>query len=251
MLGGVSIGQYLMSLLIQLVTAVTSAIVGLYFSAWSHRAGAALRKTFAAIIVWNIGSLMCAALPIGSGLTTRLLYLAGSSNPVVAVLSALEGTSHGIFALRGGGFVPFSWWIDFLVELPPWAISLLLQSIVSALLFASTVRALHRPLPEQYWIERSPSQPQRGISSTHDGSTTAQKAKPRALNALWWEMPITRLFRFANPLLQREVHGKFRMRRVPLAVIVIEVLLGIGVLYFFSLAVWWAFTDPTSHTVIW
>jgi hypothetical protein len=92
------------------------------------------------------------------------------------------------------------------------------------LLFASTVRALHRPLPEQYWIERSPSQPQRGISSTHDGSTTAQKAKPRAECTVVGDA-ITRLFRFANPLLQREVHGKFRMRRVPLAVIVIEVLL--------------------------
>jgi ABC-type transport system involved in multi-copper enzyme maturation permease subunit len=68
---------------------------------------------------------------------------------------------------------------------------------------------------------------------------------------MWWEIPVTRLLRFANPLLQREVHGKFRMRRVPLAVIVVEALLGLGVLYFYGLAAWWALTDSQSRQVIW
>jgi ABC-type transport system involved in multi-copper enzyme maturation permease subunit len=251
LLGGVSSGEYLISVLLQIVTAVTGAVVGLYFSAWSHRAGAALRKTFAALIVWNIGSLLCAALPLGSSLTNRLLYPIGSSNPVIAVLSVVQQDMRGIFVLRGGGFAPLAWWIDALIDLPPWAISVLLQSTVSLLLFISTVRALRRPLPEQYWIERSHPKRQRDASSTRNAPGSARNIDPEARDAMWWQLPVTRLLRFNNPLLQREVHGKFRMRRVPLAVIVGEAILGLGVFYFYALAMWWAMTDSSSRTTIW
>jgi ABC-type transport system involved in multi-copper enzyme maturation permease subunit len=155
MLGGVSPGQYFMSSLIQLVTAVTGAMVGLYFSAWSHRAGAALRKTFAALIVWSIGSMLCAIVPVGTGLTTRLMYLVGSSNPIVAVLSALESSSGGIYILRSRGFTPYAWWIDILVDLPPWINRPNVTGHRFDLAFHVRRARLRRPLPEQYWIERS------------------------------------------------------------------------------------------------
>jgi ABC-type transport system involved in multi-copper enzyme maturation permease subunit len=244
LLGGVSLVQYLMSLLIQFAAAVSAAVVGLYFSAWSHRAGAALRKTFAALVVWNIVSLVCAVLPFGNGLITRLLYLLGSSNPIIAVLSVMQGNNRSISILRGGGFVPFSWWIDALVSLPPWAINLLLQSLVSVLLFKSAVRALRRPFAEEYWVERPRCEAQRVTSSTRNEPA-------RAREVMWWQIPLTRSQHFANPLLQREVRGKFRMRRVPLVIIVIEALLGAGVLSFYGLAVWWALTNPISRINIW
>jgi ABC-type transport system involved in multi-copper enzyme maturation permease subunit len=144
MLGGVSPGQYFLSSLIQLVTAVTGAMVGLYFSAWSHRAGAALRKTFAALIVWSIGSMLCAIVPVGTGLTTRLMYLVGSSNPIVAVLSALESSSGGIYILRSRGFTPYAWWIDILVDLPPWTLS---WRCKASFRFAFHVRGARSPSP--------------------------------------------------------------------------------------------------------
>jgi ABC-type transport system involved in multi-copper enzyme maturation permease subunit len=251
LLGGVSYGEYLISLLLQIVTAVTGAVIGLYFSAWSRRAGAALRKTFAALIVFNIGSLLCAVLPIGSGLTTRLFYLVGSSNPIVAVLSVVQGDIRSIFVLHGGGFLPSSWWIDALVGLPPWAISLLVQSTVSILLFISMLRALRRPLPEQYWIGLPRAKSRRGTSSTRNASVNAGDTGFGARDAMWWEIPLTRLLHFNNPLLQREIYSKLRMRRVPLAVVLGEALLGLGVLYFYGLAMWWALTDSRSRANIW
>jgi ABC-type transport system involved in cytochrome c biogenesis permease component len=49
----------------------------------------------------------------------------------------------------------------------------------------------------------------------------------KAGNALLWELPLHKLIRFRNPILQREVRGKFRWRSGSLATTVFQALLGL------------------------
>lgn len=61
---------------------------------------------------------------------------------------------------------------------------------------------------------------------------------------------MTRL-RFANPVLDREVRSKFRMRQPPLAVIVAEAMLGVLVGGFYLQTLFWALFEPRHRTTIW
>ena len=67
----------------------------------------------------------------------------------------------------------------------------------------------------------------------------------------FFDVPLIRNLQFANPIFARELRGKFRMRQPPLLAILIEGLLGLGVLYFYGYALWTAWTQPQSRDIIW
>jgi ABC-type transport system involved in multi-copper enzyme maturation permease subunit len=268
LLGGVSSGEFLLTLLLQLVTSTTCATIGLYFSAWSRRAAAALRNTFAVIIVWGIGSAIAYAFsrfPLGGSSGTfvsrtfyQLLNIFGSTNPIFASLSITDSRTFSIGAPPippTDAFAPITAAIGSFAGLPPYVISCVLQAILAILLFRSATRALRRPLPEQHWIEprtrQSRTRKSRATGHTSAASSTRSEPKQSRNARGWWEIPLTSWLRFSNPVLEREVRGKFRMRSVSPVVIAIEAVLAAGVFYFYLRAIWWAITEPDSRSVIW
>ncbi len=83
------------------------------------------------------------------------------------------------------------------------------------------------------------------VASTRAASGAAKNAGD------WWEVPYFSALRFDNPMLQREVRGKFRMRRVSTVVIIFEGLLALGVTYLYLRSMIWALTDANARSTIW
>jgi hypothetical protein len=78
----------------------------------------------------------------------------------------------------------------------------------------------------------------------------AQRMTQRAGAALLWELPLHKLIRFRNPVLQREVRGKFRMRRSSLGAslfqgVIALVAMGMYLMLMFSIF------DPLSRESMW
>ncbi|MBV9865585.1 MAG: ABC transporter permease subunit [Abitibacteriaceae bacterium] len=254
LLGGVSPADFMLALLLHVVTATTGAIIGLTCSAWSRRGSIALRMTFALIIMWNIGSAIAYLttiafrLPASTGTTATVnwrilfLHLFGYTNPILAS-----------FALVGNMPRAVPWIVASLPwAMPPWAISIIFQCALSAALLWSATRALRKPFQEQYWIEgkKIVAPPRR---KARELNATVAPIRSNADNAQspWWELPLSSLVQFSNPVLQREWRGKLRMRKAPLLVIVFESALGLIVGYYYFQALWWAFFEPSSRQTIW
>lgn len=89
------------------------------------------------------------------------------------------------------------------------------------------------------------------VALTNDLASTRKAAGAPKNAGAWWEVPYFSALRFANPMLQREVRGKFRMRRVSTLVLVFEGLLAAGVAYLYVRSMFWALTDANARTTIW
>lgn len=266
LLGGVSPGEFALATLLHAVTATTCATVGLFFSAWSRRAATALRATFVVLTLWGVGSLICFLTAPGrsNSAMSLLFHLFGKTNPVMAAVAVGDPMAAGPGARFFGPPITTSSsfvveFLNILAALPPWAVSLAFQLLLVPLLLWSSARALRRPFAEQYWIEgkRAKAANEQAGEQADATSHPAGKANDpagdarRGGNAMWWELPVGRLLRFSNPVLQREARGKFRMRRVPLWVIVFEAALGVFVAYFYGRAVWLALAEPDARQFIW
>ena len=242
LMGGVSPGEFGQALSLQVVTALQGAILGLFFSARSRRPGAALRNVFLFVAVWS-GAGFAAFQTQRNGwyyaddlglIWLRLLFFLGLSNPVAATLAVLEPVSNRFswpeltwVATPPTAVVP----IPFVppgrvantvpaitsVPLDPtlvWIACLGLQAAFCLLCLWLTTRAVHRPLAEPYWIERRHWIER--LKKRWQERATSDPLKQRARRALLWEIPLSSRIRFANPIVQREARGKFRLRRAPL-----------------------------------
>jgi len=248
LLGGVSPGEFCIALVLHLVAAITGASFGLLCSAWSWRGNIALRTTIIFVFVWVVSSSI--GLTTGIAMTTRIgtgsvspgwLLLAlflGLSNPLVVSLSLITDGSRNVINSIAG------------IDAPVWLLSIGVQLILSAIFLWLATRALRRPFAEQYWIERSRSTPGQGMGNaavtSHDNELVKQ-----AVARMWWEIPLVAHLSFTNPVLQREVRGKFRMRQAPLWAIVFEGLLGLVVLYWYLRTLWAALFVPSERETIW
>jgi ABC-type transport system involved in multi-copper enzyme maturation permease subunit len=242
LLGGVSEAEYLTSVGLQLLTALFGATIGIFFSAWNRRAGAALRKAFAVVILWSIASLVSLITVFFPGINSfwrTVGFVTVFSHPASGALF-MDDSFPATFATLPGPLVFFAG--------QPWLFTLLFQAVAICLALYSASRAVRRPLPEQYWIEAKKNSQHRDLPSTHNATQVSQTERSSA--SLWWELPFARL-KFNNPLLQRELRGKFRMRAVPSYVLAVEALLALAVAYFYVRAIFWAIFEPDSRSVIW
>ncbi len=268
LLGGVSPGEFAVVAALHAATATACATVGLFFSAWSRRAATALRATFVTLIIWGVGSLICSIfVPSRGSWVMTLFHLFGKTNPITAAYSVGDPMAagpgfSGSTAASSSSFI--SEFLSIMTAAPPWVISLGFQVLLVPVLLWWAARALRRPFAEQYWIERKRTAQRLGADgalparvATGAATGTPQNGQPRGAGAArggddaWWEIPVGRMLHFANPVLQREARGKFRMRRVPPWVIFFEAALGLFVAYFYYLAVWAALTTPARRESIW
>ncbi len=230
--GGVSPGEFWTILALQIGTATTGASIGLALSAWQQRSNSALRVAYAFVIGWifvsgiaalmQIGSLLSVAVAWKWALFWQLFGLFGQTNPLYA---AIETTSFNFSSAPLGLF-----------SNPSWQICLGFEALWSLFLVWWASRGVRRPLVEAEWLGR---QKKRGKNES-DGGLSA-----------FFEVPILGRLGFQNPILTREVRGKFRMRRPGWLVVVAELLLGLIVAGFYLLALYWAWFEPSSREVIW
>lgn len=247
-LHGIAPSDVLQVALAGLLTASTAASIGLFCSAWSRRANIAMRSAYTFTFLWIVGSLNAwtlatrgelflvpARITIPAWLEAPFVWF-GLSNPLlVGALQWLPSVQSST------SFSNAAWTLD----APVLFFNAAFQVLLSTALLALSAGAVRKPFAERPWIERRPKPNQ----STPQSTLEPVAAKPASDG--WWEIPVGTWFRFRNPVLAREFRGKFRMRQVPLAVIVSEVLLAMGVLYFYLQALWWALFDPPTRPMIW
>lgn len=235
MMGGVAPDQFLLSLLVQVVTAITSAMLGLCASAWSRRSSIAVRAALIGVLVWAVGSGLSFRfwsnwyLPQASWyheIIDTVTGIVGQANPVVAVASIsnmgmLAGTQFAAPTLNNAAA-------------PPWVVSLVVQTILALTLFHLAERGVNRELAAPAWLERSmwlkllesfvprPTRPQRPTSQSdadslgEAGRVETSEPLPQwrhnARRAMWRDIIVLPPLRFSNPMMQREFRGKFRWR---------------------------------------
>jgi len=242
-LGGVSAGDFLIAAALQFVTALTGAIIGLYFSARSHRTFGALRATFVAMMIWGCGSAWAADNSwywarswSGASVLDMVYSLVGTAfgytNPFLA--------AHSLSQTRPNPFPPGSLPAQ-LTSFPHWLICITLELLMAALLLRMAARALRKPLPEPRWVERkrwlnrlrsvvAPPPATTSAPQSIETPTPPPELRQRAGQALMREFPIEKLARFTNPVLQREVRSKFRLRQGSNWMLLFQILLGLTAL---------------------
>ncbi len=254
LLGGVTTRQFLLITLLHVACASCGAAIGIATSAWSMRTGAALRTAYGLIFTGFalsvFGAAMVGELPFSfgfAGTSTSLLWrFLGRTNPV---FRALEVTD----------------------EAPSQHVLLCLGFLLATTLFFLAIATYYarRPLQEAPFIGRSSTpktnaapnatqpvttesaataQEATATAQSASNSSTAPQTSPRATHG---EIPLVTKLRFANPVLDREVRSKFRMRQPPLLVIISEICLGLLVAFFYLRTLYWALFEPNYRDLIW
>ncbi|MBV9467825.1 MAG: ABC transporter permease, partial [Abitibacteriaceae bacterium] len=150
LMGGVSPAEFAIAALLQAITVLTGATVGLFCSAWTRRASSAMTFTWIFILLWGIGSF--SAVFVARIVTHDwITQLFGDTNPVLAVVALIEPQFRRSRVAMGG------------FDVAPWEVSLAFQLLLTPLLLWLAVRGVRKPLNEPYWMEaskKSGTQPQ-------------------------------------------------------------------------------------------
>jgi len=205
------------------------AMMGTAVSAHSRRASGATRSANGLVILWLGASFLCAffagetplgmLLPFGMRMTFPLYVVwFGRTNPVLLALD-LFGSSSTIYP-------------------PKWPFCAVFLLLGIPLFWWIAALGLSKPLPDLPLLSPKP----RG-----NGKISGVSG---ALSRL--EMPLVGRFSPDNPVLGREVRGKFRLRQPPLPILISEIVLGLGVLAVYLLLVRQSITSPVDRpTIFW
>ena len=222
--GGITIFDCARVWLIQIVAIGFACAFGIWCSAWSRRAPNAMRAAYGFGLLWQIVTIN--ALSIGT--TGRMFPVAIWVQPAdwMQKFYLSLAASNPLIACALSWWPPLQNWAragdgDWLLALPLLNLSVLWQIVATLGLLLLCVPALRRPFADAPFIEKA-KKPAASTCSADESPETDG----------WWEIPIGRWLRFANPLWQREFIAKFRMRQVPLGVIIGEAMLGALVLFF-------------------
>jgi ABC-type transport system involved in multi-copper enzyme maturation permease subunit len=256
LMGGVSPGEFFAALALHTTSAITGAMIGLACSAWSRRAGIALRSAYIGAGAWLVGSLLSFwAVAVGPALGAVphwLVKTAGEwfawTNPILATYAiaipdalqtSIPASATGIFADA------------------PWTISLTFQWLLCAVLWQLSTLALHRPLEAGDESKQNRLQapvnfgPVAQLQSAQARQSREAMSTLAAANHDWIEIPGACRWHFSNPVLMREARGKFRMRRPPLWVALFEGLLGLVVAFYYVKTLGYALLAARSRETIW
>ncbi len=195
--------------------------LGLACSAHARRAATALRSAVGIVVVWLAGSLVCALMAgetsAGGGAWGAMpLYLKwfGRTNPILCALDFLNPSPFNVL----------KW---------PFCAGFLLLGSVLFLVMAE--RGLRKPLPDLPLIERK---------SGKRGGVSGALAR--------MELPLVGRFAPSNPVLGREARGKFRLRQPPIAVLIFEIVLALGVCgLYITLAIEAIRHAPSREIIFW
>ena len=261
LLGGVSPGEFVGALAIQLATAVCGASIGIASSSLHRRSGAAGSGALGSTMLWMLmtgialGALGTSTLS-GNNTTalSTFLILVAFSNPFLAVAAL----SSPLASVRGA-WDPGLWSV-FFESGYGWAISILGMALLSAWKLRQARVVLSRS-PEKF--DEPPSMA-RVLASTSTSTCTAPaapstepKLKVREREGLdstggsYWQMPILGRIVFGNALMRRELTSSWRWAELSVHA---EISLTLGVLALMCLS-WLAigqiFDGRSSAQAMW
>ena len=208
-LGGVSPGEFVLAGSIISLTAIGGIGVGTWISARTHRPSSALFSALGFVILWTL-ALYPAAIGAFSPVASRWVYpgtFVFWSHPL-PLIWAVTDTTGEISRLVP---TPFDWELQqFVIVLcATWA-------AISIGLLVLAGRLIRKPLPPSSWGSRASAPVEswrRSINKRQSRASNAATASRRIENTLVADVPIDKFVRFKNPLLEREVRSRFRLRR--------------------------------------
>ena len=259
-LGGVSPGEFALAGAVISLTALGGISVGTWISARSHRPSSALFTVLGFVILWTLALVPAVAAMSGPlfGLASVWSDLASTvgtaivwSHPLPQIWAVTDTTGEIARLLPS----PFGW------EGEQFALALCaLWSAISLVLLALATRAVKRPLPPASFGSRASKPVQSWRNSVARRQNNAHAVAPdgapkvaataggrRIENALIADVPIDKLLRFKNPLLEREVRARFRLRRGGLALMLGRLLLLLAGVGIFGYAIY-SLTDTVNRT---
>jgi ABC-type transport system involved in cytochrome c biogenesis permease component len=213
MLGGVSPQEILGAGAIIAMTAFGGAALGLWCSSRSYRPAGAMGS---AIGIVTVGALVAFFLPdmfrstfgyMGWDWTIQALEIMRLLQPLYLAITIIQGNDRSL-----------SYLVSQIDGSTLTVVSLLVQFLLSVLLLSGTVRNAAKPLPEAAWLGRNPffERWRRGLERRKAERLERQEAakmSEKVGGALLYEVPFEKLARFRDPLLRREVRGRFRLRQ--------------------------------------
>ncbi len=209
LLGGVSPADIAISGGIIAMTALVGASFGLFCSARSYRPSSALGAVFAGVAIWTYLA-FSSAISIASSFTVDWPTFGLTFSHPVALLWLL--LSPNDFTPRFSGGAPRISTPDALL------FGLAFQLAVSGLLLWGATRKASKPLPEARWSEGN--QRLKAWKKALDAAKIErqerrerERASQKIAGALLYELPVEKFVRFKDPLLSREVRGRFRLRQ--------------------------------------
>lgn len=250
-LGGVSPGEFGLAALILVCTAIGGVATGTFISARSHRPSTALFSALGFVVLWTLALWPAAygALGITSGWwfypCSALLW----SHPMPLIWSVTDTSGQ----IANYVPTPFGWEVGTFIAAvcAGWLLaSLILLALATRLIHTSLAPASWEntaSAPVQWWrrsIERRDATArQRQRELQHKSQ---KKSARRVENALVTDVPIDKWIRFANPLLEREVRSRFRLRRAGWALMLGRLLLFSAGIFSWMASVY-MLTDPTGR----
>ena len=250
-LGGVSPGEFALAGAVISLTAIGGIGVGTWISARSHRPSSALFSALGFVILWTF-SLFLALIGMSPPAAWWWNYPAEIvfwSHPL-PLIWAVADTSGG-FARSTPA--PFGWEIGQLV-----AALCAVWFAISLVLLVLATRLVKKPLPPssfggraskpvESWRASIARRQNHARNAPASDAATAPAPKPRRIeNTLVADVPIDKWVRFANPLLEREVRARFRLRHGGWAL-----MLGRFLLFAVGIGVWgyaiYALTDTFNR----
>ena len=206
-LGGVSPGELAWAGAIIGCTALGGVALGTYISARSYRPSSALFTALGIIILWTLALYPAAMLAFGTG--GRWAY-AGAvvvwTHPLPLIWSVADVSG------QMAGYLPFGWESGDLVlaVCAVWA-------LVSAAFLALAIPLVRKPLTPASWETKAsaPVERWRGAIRAREAAVQQRENRrsQRVESALVADIPIDKWIHFSNPLLEREVRSRFRLRR--------------------------------------
>ena len=211
-LGGVSPGEFALAGAVVSLTAIGGTGVGTWISARSHRPSSALFSALGFVILWTLSLWPAAAGTFTPGWWFYPATTVFWSHPL-PLIWAVTDTSGEMARMVP---TPFGWELEQFVA----ALCAIWLAIAFVLLALAT-RLVKRPLPSASFDARASAPVEswrasiaRRQNAPAPNAATARAPKPgRIENTLVADVPIDKWVRFANPLLEREVRARFRLRR--------------------------------------
>ncbi|HEX8465473.1 MAG TPA: ABC transporter permease subunit [Abditibacterium sp.] len=232
LLGGVSPGEVGLCGLIIAMTAVVGAAIGLWCSARAYRPVGALGSALGFIVIWSLAAFYGPSLFYAVFFYFNILWVP----QVMGVLAA----PHPLLLL--GNIVEpanaFTISSPLLSDNAIYGLGFGVQAAASLFLLFRATRTASKPLPDMAWIGRHPflERWKRRLEARkieREARREAAKMSEKVGGALLYEVPFEKLARFRDPILQREVRGRFRLRQSGFAV-----ALGRLLALFITVVVW-------------
>ncbi|HEX8552134.1 MAG TPA: ABC transporter permease [Abditibacteriaceae bacterium] len=251
-LGQISFDQIARVAALHSATALLGAAAGLAWSAWTRRAAVALRVSLISLALWGVGSGLAGVMAHNIGpqradwaaWIVGSLRLFGSTNPVTALSPKSIRPSLLLMPSPSRALV----WFDEFATTAPFAVSLCFQLAVAPFLLWLAARGIRANFDEP---ALAPKKKTKGTVEIRVPPEVGAETRARREAEPFWDFPFVAQLPIENPVLKREIRGKFRQPKVPRWVVIVQSILGAGVALFYLQVMAWAIVRPETRAATW